>query len=88
MFASWAVCVKKGFFLKFLLGLEIRVGAGVGRRAKMPWQRFWSLVLETAFFHFHFSFFVWFEEKRQIPFGYLISVVVSFAFKIQMNQSV
>lgn len=36
----------------------------------------------TAFFHFHFSF-VWFEEKkRQIAFGYLISVVVSFAFKI------
>lgn len=32
----WAVCVKKGFFLKFLLELEIHVGAGAGRRAKMP----------------------------------------------------
>lgn len=32
----WAVCVKKGFFLQFLLELEIHVGAGVGRRAKMP----------------------------------------------------
>lgn len=37
----------------------------------------------AAFFHFHFSFLVWFEEKkRQIAFGYLISVLVSFAFKI------
>lgn len=34
-------------------------------------------------------FLVWFEEKKlQIAFCSLTSVVVSFAFKIQMNQSI
>lgn len=64
--------------------LEPELGEGLKCHGKGSGHLFWKLLS----FIFIFLFFVWFEEKRQIPFGYLISVVVSFAFKIQMNQSV
>lgn len=57
---------------------ELELGEGQKCRDRGSGHLFWS-----CFLSFSFSFLVWFEEKkRQIAFGYLISVVVSFAFKI------
>lgn len=81
----WAICGKKGVFLKFLFELEVQGKLELGVRTPIE-------VLATCSgtsFIFIFHFLVWFEEKRRkIAFYSLTSTVLSFALKYKGIRSV